>query len=85
MGQRASCYSSVFPGQRYLQVSVDDPHIVEVFDCIQDLVDELAGISLRVETFLHNPVEQLTSRYPARRKAWKTVKESCTLFYILDI
>lgn len=69
-GKKGNCYISVFPKRWYLQVSVDDPHIVEIFDCIQDLVDELAGISLCVETFLHNPVKQLTSRYPARLK-WK--------------
>lgn len=45
---------------------MDDPHVVEVFDCVQDLVDQLAGVSLCVEAFLHDPVEQLPSRHTAR-------------------
>lgn len=40
---------------------MDDPHIVQILDGVQDLVDELAGISLCVEAFLYNPVEQLTT------------------------
>lgn len=40
---------------------MDDPHIVQILDSIQDLVDELAGISLCVEAFLYDPVEQLTT------------------------
>lgn len=40
---------------------MDDPHIMQILDGIQDLVDELAGISLRVEAFLYNPVEQLAT------------------------
>lgn len=47
---------------RYLQVPVDDPHIMQILHSIQDLVDELAGIPLCVETFLYDPVEQLTTR-----------------------
>ena len=45
----------------YLQIPVDYPHVMQVFDCVQDLVDELAGVSLRVEALLHDPVEQLAS------------------------
>lgn len=48
---------------RYLQVPVDDPHIMQILHGVQDLVDELAGVSLRVETFLYDPVEQLPSRH----------------------
>lgn len=48
---------------------MNDSHVVEIFDCVQDLVDELAGISLCVEAFLHDPVKQLASRYPARLKS----------------
>lgn len=40
---------------------MDDPHIVQILDGIQDLVDELAGISLCVEAFLYDPVEQLAT------------------------
>lgn len=50
----------------YLQVPVDDPHVVEVLHRIQNLVDELAGVSLRVEALLHDPVEQLAARHAAR-------------------
>jgi len=52
---------------RYLQISVDDGHVVQVFDRVQDLVDELAGVSLRVEALLHDPVEQLASRNAAEK------------------
>ena len=45
---------------------MDDAHVVEVLDSVQDLADELAGISLCVETLLHDPVKQLSSRYSAR-------------------
>lgn len=40
---------------------MDDPHIMQILHGVQDLVDELASISLRVETFFYDPVEQLTS------------------------
>lgn len=40
---------------------MDDPHIVQILDGIQDLVDELASISLCIEAFLYDPVEQLTT------------------------
>lgn len=42
---------------------MDDPHIMQILHGVQDLVDELAGVSLRVETFLYDPVEQLPSRH----------------------
>lgn len=50
----------------YLQVPVDDPHVVEILDRIQDLVDELAGVPLGVEALFHDPVEQLAARHPAK-------------------
>lgn len=57
---------------RYLQVPVDDPHVVQVLHRIQDLVDELAGVSLRVESFLYDPVEQLAAGNAENRrnKSW---------------
>lgn len=45
---------------------MDDPHVVEVLHRIQNLVDELAGVSLRVEALLHDPVEQLAARHAAK-------------------
>lgn len=72
-----------FAELRYLQVSVDYPHIMEVFDCIQDLMDELAGISLRVETFLHNSVKKLTSRHPVSKT--KSGKRVSTVLQILEV
>lgn len=42
---------------------MDDPHIMQILHGVQDLVDELAGVSLRVETFLYDPVKQLPSRH----------------------
>lgn len=63
-----------FQTRRYLQVSVDDPHVVEILHRIQNLVDELAGVSLRVETFFHNPVKQLAARHSAEGKQWSPVK-----------
>lgn len=48
----------------YLQISVHDAHRVQVVDRIQNLPDEPAGIHLRVEAFLHDPVKELPSRHP---------------------
>lgn len=72
-----------FAELRYLQVSVDYPHIMEVFDCIQDLMDELAGISLCVETFLHNSVKKLTSRHPVSKT--KSGERVSTVLQILEV
>lgn len=49
---------------------MDDPHIVQILDGIQDLVDELAGISLCVEAFLYDPVEQLATGNTEIRQSW---------------
>lgn len=48
----------------HLQISVHDAHGVQVVDRIQHLSDEPAGIHLRVEALLHDPVEELPSRHP---------------------
>lgn len=48
----------------HLQISVHDAHGVQVVHRIQNLPDESAGIHLCVEAFLHDAVEQLTSRHP---------------------
>lgn len=40
---------------------MDDPHIMQILDGIQDLVDELASISLCVEAFLHDSIKQLAT------------------------
>lgn len=50
---------------------MDDPHVVQVLYSIQDLVDELAGISLCVEAFLYDPVEQLTAGNAGNRAKLK--------------
>lgn len=52
--------------ESYLQVPVDDPHVVEILHRVQNLVDELAGVSLRVEALFHDPVKQLATRHPAK-------------------
>lgn len=45
---------------------MDDPHVVEILHRIQNLVDELAGVSLRVEALLHDPVKQLAAGHAAK-------------------
>ena len=50
--------------QAHLQVAVYDAHVMEVFDSIQDLLNELAGIFLCVKSLLHNPIKQLPTRHP---------------------
>lgn len=39
-------------------------HVVEVFDSIQNLPDELAGIFLGVEAFLYDTVEEFPTGHP---------------------
>lgn len=48
----------------YLQVSVDDAHLVQVVHSIQDLSDQRARVFLCVETFFHDSVEQLATGNP---------------------
>lgn len=50
-----------------LEVAVDDAHVVEVLDGVQDLTDELAGVFLCVEAFLDDAVEELPAGHPGKR------------------
>lgn len=59
---------SIFYEERYLQISVNDSHVMEIFNSIQDLMDELAGIPLRVEPFLHNSVKKFSTRNSGEQK-----------------
>lgn len=50
-----------------LEVAVDNTHVMEVFDSIQNLPDELTGIFLCIEAFLDDAIKQLTARHPGQR------------------
>lgn len=50
----------------HLQVSVHYAHVMQILHSVQDLLDELAGVFLRVKTFFHNPVKELAARHPAK-------------------
>lgn len=62
-----------------LEVTVHDAHVVEVFDSIQNLLNELTGIFLCVEAFLYDTIEEFPSRNPALGgwKSGKYEKEWC--------
>lgn len=47
--------------QLYLQVPVHDAQLVEVLDCLQNLLNDTAGIPLSVTALLQNTVQQLAS------------------------
>lgn len=42
----------------HLEVTVHDAHVMQVFDSVKDLSDELAGVPLRIKPLLHNPVKE---------------------------
>lgn len=67
----------------HLQVSVHDAHVMQVLHSIQDLLDELTGIFLRVKSFFHNPVEELTTRHSANGKTERCL-QSCFRFLSLS-
>lgn len=57
-------------------------HVVEVFDSIQDLLNELTGIFLCVEALLYDTIKEFPTRHSVyeknsergtknRREAWK--------------
>lgn len=48
----------------HLQVAVDNAHVVQVLDSIEDLPDQGAGVPLGVETLLHDAVKELSPRDP---------------------
>lgn len=52
----------------HLEVTVDNAHVMEVFDSTQDLLDELAGILFCVEALLYDAVKQLPTRHPRQRE-----------------
>lgn len=39
---------------------------MEVFDCIQDLLNELTGVFLRVEALLYDAIKEFPTRHPVR-------------------
>lgn len=47
-----------------LEVTVNNAHAMEVFDSIQNLLDEFTGIFLRVEALLYDAVEEFSTRHP---------------------
>lgn len=61
----ASCERRKPQGVPHLQVPVHDAHGVQVVHRVQDLSDQPAGVHLRVEALLHDPVEQLAPGHPA--------------------
>lgn len=57
----------------HLEVPVHDAHSVQVVHSIQHLADEGAGVLLCVKALLHDAVEQLPARYPAKKPTQLTV------------
>lgn len=53
------------PLNAHLQVTVNDAHVMQVLDGIEDLPDQGAGIPLSVEALLHNAVKEFPPRDPA--------------------
>lgn len=52
------------PPRTDLEVTVHNAHVVEVFDGIQDLQNELTGVFLCVETLLYDTIEELPAGHP---------------------
>lgn len=48
----------------HLEISVNDPIHVTVVDRLQNLLDTVAGVCLRVELPGHNVLKQLAPRHP---------------------
>lgn len=66
-------------GQAHLEVAVDDAHVVEVLHRVQDLLDEFAGVLLRVEALLNDAVKQLPSGDPASGAPGSRLVTDCVL------
>lgn len=49
-----------------LEVTVHNSHVVEVFDSIQNLLNEFTGIFLCVESLLYDTIEELSTRNPGQ-------------------
>lgn len=56
-----------------LEVPVDNAHVVEVLDGVQDLTDELAGVFLCVEAFLDDAVEEFPAGHPGTRHGLSSI------------
>lgn len=54
-------------GQTDLEVTVHNAHIMEVFDSIQNLLNEFTGIFLCVEPLLYDTIKQFPAGHPAER------------------
>lgn len=46
------------PATAHLQVTMDNAHVVQVLDSVEDLPDQGAGVPLGVEALLHNAVKE---------------------------
>lgn len=49
--------------QTDLEVTVHNAHVVEVFDSVQNLLNELTGVFLCVEALLYDTVEEFPARH----------------------
>lgn len=47
-----------------LEVSMHNSHVMEIFDSIQNLLNEFTGIFFCVEALLYDAVKQLPTRHP---------------------
>jgi len=47
----------------YLEISMDDSLLMHIIYSFQNLTYQVGRIFLRVWSFLHNPVEEFTTRY----------------------
>lgn len=66
-----------------LEVSMHYAHVVEVFDSVEDLLNELTGIFLCVEASLYDPIEEFPSRHPAPERMEETGRTQPT--YLTDL
>lgn len=57
-------FSSHLWAQTDLEVAVNNAHVMEVFDSIQNLLNELAGIFLCVEALLYDTIEKFPAGHP---------------------
>lgn len=59
----------------YLQVTVYNAQVMEVFHSIKNLLNQLTGIFLCVEALLYDTVKEFPPRYPAQSKSFITTDQ----------
>lgn len=60
---------------------MDDAHVVEVLDGVQDLTDELAGVFFCVEALLDDAVEEFPTGHPGPSQGFKRLKAAAPKFH----